>query len=355
MLRDDRAAPADGAAPRQEDGLPGGGARPRQEDGPPEGGAARGKRNGHAPGARRRVSPARRRVSPARTRALQSRLLEWYAANGRDLPWRRTTDPYAVLVSEVMLQQTQVARVVPRFGEFLAAYPTLEALAAEDLTGVLRRWRGLGYNNRAHRLWRLARLLVAAGDGARPASLPDTLEGLRALPGVGPYTARAVMVFAHNADLAAVDANVRRVLTHELGLPARLTPAEIQAVADEVLPRGRSRDWHNALMDYGALVLTARATGIAPRRRQGPFEGSRRWHRSRLLQALLDGGPQTTAEVARRLAADPAALADAARSLEADGLVRRDGPRLAVAVEPSSPTPGQPSPSPRRRAPGRRA
>jgi len=266
--------------------------------------------------------------SPGATRVaeLQERLLTWYAISGRDLPWRRTTDPYAVLVSEVMLQQTQVPRVVPRYADFLHAFPTLEALAGDPLADVLRRWRGLGYNNRAERLWRCAREAVARSPAGRHASLPGTLEELRALPGIGPYTARAVMVFAHNADLAAVDANVRRVLSHELGLPTDLAPAALQAVADVVLPHGRSRDWHNALMDYGSLVLTARATGIAPRTRQGAFEGSRRWYRSRLLRTLLDDGPQDVASLANRLGTQADFAEDLCRALERDGLARhRDG------------------------------
>jgi len=256
---------------------------------------------------------------------LQTRLLRWYAANGRDLPWRRTRDPYAVLVSETMLQQTQVPRVVVKYEEFLRAFPTLESLAGSPLVEVLRVWRGLGYNNRAERLRRCAALCVARSAERAPAALPATPDGLRALPGVGPYTARAVLVFARNADLAAVDANVRRVLTHELDLAADLSPAALQAVADLVLPRGRSRDWHNALMDYGSLVLTARATGIAPRTRQGRFEGSRRWYRSRLLRTLLDDGPQDVASLARRLALDDAAAGELCEALERDGLVRRRG------------------------------
>ena len=114
-----------------------------------------------------------------------------------------------------------------------------------------------------------------------------------------------MLIFAHNDDVAAVDANVRRVLTHELGLPVDLPAHGLQTVADVALPRGRSRDWHNALMDYGALVLTARVTGIAARTRQGAFEGSRRWYRSRLLQALLERGPQRLDELAATLDVDP--------------------------------------------------
>jgi len=263
--------------------------------------------------------------------ALQARLLAWYEQNGRDLPWRHTTDTYAVLVSEVMLQQTQVSRVVPAYGRFLETYPTLQALAVAPLADVLRSWRGLGYNNRAERLRRCARICVARRVPGRPAALPATVEGLGALPGIGPYTARAVMVFAYDADVAAVDANVRRVLVHELELPADLPPSAIQAVADAVLPHGRSRDWHNALMDYGALVLTARSAGVAPRTRQGAFVGSRRWYRARLLRAVLDDGPQTKAGLAALLAVDGPFVHDLVLALERDGLVRRSGDTVAAA------------------------
>jgi len=251
---------------------------------------------------------------------LQRRLLDWYAANGRDLPWRHTRDPYAILVSEVMLQQTQVARVVPRYLDWLARFPSLEALAAAPLAEVLRRWQGLGYNTRARRLRDCALAVVAQAAGA-PARLPRALADLERLPGVGPYTARAVLVFAHNEDLAAVDANVRRVLTWELGLPPDLDRRALQAVAEAVLPRGRSRDWHNALMDYGALVLTGRRTGLGPARRQPPFRGSRRELRARLIRLLLAHGPSPVADLAPRLGAAPERVAAALAGLAADGLV----------------------------------
>jgi A/G-specific adenine glycosylase len=269
--------------------------------------------------------------STRRTRTLQKRLLAWYEENRRDLPWRRTTDPYAILVSEVMLQQTQVPRVAPRFVEWLAAWPDLESLAAATLADVLRRWQGLGYNNRARRLQECAAAAVAAAPAGRRAELPRTPDGLRALPGIGPYTARAVLIFAYNDDLAAVDANVRRVFTHELGLPEDLGDKELQAVAEAVLPRGRSRDWHNALMDYGSLVLTARSTGITSRSRQGTFEGSRRQKRAHLLRRLLHDGPQPLEGLARSLGLSPDEAADIVSLLRRDGLVTESGGTVGVA------------------------
>lgn len=269
--------------------------------------------------------PPRRKV-----RALQTRLLDWYRENRRDLPWRRTADPYAILVSEIMLQQTQVSRVVPRYEEWLRAWPDLEGLAAAPLEDVVRRWQGLGYNNRAQRLRACAAATVAAAAHGR-AELPRSLAGLRALPGIGPYTARAVLVFAHNDDFAAVDANVRRVLTHELGLPEDLPGRELQAVADFALPRGRSRDWHNALMDYGSMVLTARSTGIAARTRQSAFPGSRREKRARLLRRLLEQGPQPREALAAGLGLPPGEVAELVELLRRDGLVCESDGRVRVA------------------------
>jgi A/G-specific adenine glycosylase len=262
--------------------------------------------------------------SARRLRALRARLLDWYAEHRRDLPWRHTIDPYAILVSEVMLQQTQVPRVVPRFVAWLEVWPDLESLAAAPLTDVLQRWQGLGYNNRAQRLQACAQAAVVAAPTGMPARLPRTPAELRALPGVGPYTARSVLIFAHNADLAAVDANVRRVLTHELRLPEDLGEKQLQAVADAALPRGHSRDWHNALMDYGSRVLTARTTGIASLSRQGSFEGSRRQKRALLLRGLLDHGPQEPTALEATLRLPSGETLDLLERLARDGLAVRE-------------------------------
>jgi A/G-specific adenine glycosylase len=264
-------------------------------------------------------------------RAFQDHILAWFAGNARDLPWRRTTDPYAVLVSEVMLQQTQVSRVVPRYVAWMAEYPRLEDLASASLAHVLRSWQGLGYNNRALRLRECAISSVPATRGPAPAALPHTPEELRRLPGIGPYTARAVLIFAHDRDVAAVDANVRRVLTHALRLPPDVSSGELQAVADAVLPAGRSREWHNALMDYGALVLTARRTGIASSTSQSAFEGSRRQRRARVLRWILRHGPSTVPELAGAIGLTGSAARQIVDLLENDGLVRRDGEHVVIA------------------------
>ena len=262
-------------------------------------------------------------------RALQTRLLAWYAENRRDLPWRRTADPYAILRLRDHAAADAGPAGLPRFVEWLEAWPDLESLAAAPLADVLRRWQGLGYNTRARRLQACAVAAVAAAaPGAAPScrGRPTDCAGCR----VGPYAARAVVVFAHNDDLAAVDANVR-VLSHELGLPEDLGDRDLQAVADAVLPRGRLRDWHNAFMDYGSLVLTARSTGIASRSRQGTFEGSRRQKRARALRRLLEQGPQPLDELAAALGIEPGDATDVVDGLRRDGLVTLSGGTVGVA------------------------
>jgi A/G-specific adenine glycosylase len=178
-------------------------------------------------------------------------LLAWYAGAARDLPWRRTRDPYALLVSEVMLQQTQAARVVPRYERFLARFPDAAALAAAPVRDVLEEWSGLGYNRRALALHAAARELAAHG---WPADLAT-------LPGVGGYTAAAVASFAWDAQRAAVDVNVRRVIERWDGRPR--TARELSARAEELLPAGRAAQWNQAMMELGARVCGARRADCA--------------------------------------------------------------------------------------------
>jgi A/G-specific adenine glycosylase len=241
-------------------------------------------------------------------------LLEWGAEHRRDLPWRRTHDGWSILVSEVMLQQTQVDRVVPHYERFLTAFPTPAACAAAGPAAVVRLWSGLGYNRRALNLHRAAAVMVAEHDGA----VPRQDAQLRALPGVGSYTARAVRTFAFGDDVAAVDTNAVRVLARAVA-GAPLAVREATAMGDRLVPVGESWEFNQAMFDLGATVCTAArpdcarcplrrqcawrravAAGERPEldpwrasptaRPQSTFAGSERQGRGRLLHALRQGG-----------------------------------------------------------------
>ena len=187
-------------------------------------------------------------------------LLDWYRVYGRaHLPWRQTRDPYRIVVSEFMLQQTQVDRVIPLYEAFIAAFPDFVALAAAEAGDAVRMWRGLGYNSRAMRLHALARAVVERHGGL----LPSDREALLALPGIGPYTASAVRAFAFELDDVALDTNIRRIAHRtEFGLeyPVRLaSDAMLDERARAALPAGSVHDWNSAMMDVGATICTARA------------------------------------------------------------------------------------------------
>ncbi len=189
-------------------------------------------------------------------------LLAWYGRQGRDLPWRQTCDPYAILVSEIMLQQTQVDRVLPKYHAFLAAFPNFAELAVAPTDAVIRAWAPLGYNQRAVRLQAIARVVMTEHEG----QMPTTLDGLLALPGIGRYTAGAIACFAHGQAVATVDTNIRRVLTRifigDLSAEAATTErADVAlALAEAALPPAADRAyaWNQALMDLGATVCLAR-------------------------------------------------------------------------------------------------
>jgi A/G-specific adenine glycosylase len=286
-----------------------------------------------------------------RERRLVEALHAWGTVSLRDLPWRRTRDPWAVLISEAMLQQTQVARVIDRYGPFLARFPSPGAMAAAPLADVLDAWAGLGYYRRARDLHRAAGSIVERHDGR----VPEELDALLALPGVGAYTARAVLALALERDHGVVDTNVARVLARAFaGEP--LSAARVQRLADMLVPAGAAWLHNQALLDLGATVCTARVprcdgcplvdgcvwraasdvpdparTTAGTSRPQAPFAGSDRQGRGRLLAALR--GTVAAGVTADRLD-DVTGFADSDRArrvadgLVADGLARWDGETL---------------------------
>ncbi len=269
-------------------------------------------------------------------------VLGWGLTRLRELPWRATRDPWAVLVSEVMLQQTQVARVVPKWLAFMHDFPDPAVCASAPLGDVLRLWHGLGYPRRARNLHEAAKVLAAAG------AFPADLDGLLALPGVGAYTARAVLAFAFESDAAVVDTNIARVLARVHGLT--MTARQAQSAADAWLPVGDSWAWNQCLMELGATVCRPanpgcaecpladrcawRGSGTDPApgtagvsRPQARFEGSERQARGRLMAALTGGAVR--ADDAPGVMAHRAA-GRLAESLCAEGLVVLDGEWLRL-------------------------
>ena len=195
----------------------------------------------------------------AMLRTFQRRLLAWYRAHKRDLPWRRSRDPYHILVSEIMLHQTQVDRVAPKYEEFLAKYPTVHALAKAPLTALKKTWYPLGYNYRPARLRTIARESIAKYNG----KIPDSYYALIAMDGIGRYTAGAILSFAYRQDAPTLDTNVARVLSRLFGVRGDLAKAPAQQrlwrLAAAVIPKGQGYDFNQAMMDFGSAVCTARA------------------------------------------------------------------------------------------------
>jgi A/G-specific adenine glycosylase len=277
-------------------------------------------------------------------------LIDWYTANSRDLPWRVTRDPYRILVSEIMLQQTQAERVVSKYQEFLKLFPTVAALADAPASEVIRAWSGLGYNRRALNLQRACQVTMERFGGDLPSSVSDLLS----LPGVGPYTAGAVACFAFEQDVGFVDTNIRRVLhrlVHGPEVPVlSVSSRELQVLAQCVVPEGRGYTWNQALMELGATMCRARVAEcpLCPvskwcssngriqaalareqtreRPSQVPFEQTSRYFRGRIVQLLRQ------AEAPGLTAAELALGIDAARetgnppwTMEYLGGLLRDG------------------------------
>jgi A/G-specific adenine glycosylase len=227
-----------------------------------------------------------------------NQLNTWYTQNKRDLPWRQTTDPYKILVSEMMLQQTQVMRVIPKYDAFLSRFPTIEALAQSPLSDVLSLWIGLGYNRRAKYVHQAAQYVVQSYKGI----FPNTVEDLITIPGIGPYTAGAICAFAYNKPVVVIDANVKKVLNRVFGVDVCDMPKLLKKLLDEKIMQ--PRDFYNALMDVASeyyargaslehypftqICLWSNGHDIVELKtyKQSKFIGSNRWYRGQILKML---------------------------------------------------------------------
>jgi A/G-specific adenine glycosylase len=247
----------------------------------------------------------------AQAAAFVAAVWDHYTRQGRNLPWRRAHDPYEILVSEVMLQQTQVARVLAKYGEFLASFPTTRSLSVAPVADVLAVWSGLGYNRRALSLHQAAKMVVAEYQGLIPASP----EELRRLPGIGTATAAAVCVFAFGRPHAFIETNIRSAfIDFFFQESTSVSDADILPLVEMTMDRDEPREWFYALMDYGAWVKKAHGNPSRKSRHhtvQSPFAGSRRELRAHALQALLSIAPSAVDAVAIRVM-----LPDPGRDLE---------------------------------------
>lgn len=260
------------------------------------------------------------------------RVLRHYRAHGRhDLPWRTTRDPYKILVSEIMLQQTQVDRVVPYFEKWMHTFPTVQSLARAPLSRVLKEWQGLGYNRRAKLLRECAKTIVEKHASTIPKDYTDLID----LPAIGPYTAGAIRAFAFNESEIFIETNIRAALIHHFFTRSKKVPdVKLTPILKKLLLHAKSpREWYSALMDYGAHI---KKTYPNPSRRskhharQSKFEGSLRQIRGALVRKLIDE-PITQAALLKINVADSYRTEQALKSLERDGIVTRSSNKWTLA------------------------
>jgi A/G-specific adenine glycosylase len=276
-------------------------------------------------------------LTPRQISRFRRIIYEHYAAHGRRLPWRETEDPYHILVSEFMLQQTQVARVLTKYASFLARFPDFGSLASSALKEVLAAWQGLGYNRRALALVKTAHIVMAEFGGL----LPEAPQTLKTLPGIGEATAGAISAFAYEHPVVFIETNIRRVFLQEF-FPGQegVRDAEILPLIETTLDRPQVRDWYYALMDYGAKLKTA---GHNPNRhsahysRQSPFAGSDRRLRGLILKLLLTGPARSLEELVIAAGQDPHRIGRIVCGLVQEGFLVRAGDRLEIASFPGRP------------------
>ncbi|MGC2062312.1 MAG: hypothetical protein WA610_04990 [Thermodesulfovibrionales bacterium] len=272
-----------------------------------------------------------KRLTPYRVRRFRSVIYAHYQLKQRKLPWRRTTDPYRILVSEIMLQQTQVDRVTEKYRQFIALFPNVRTLAAAPLSEVLRAWQGLGYNRRAISLHNAAKLVKSQHGG----KIPDTADALAGLPGIGRYTAAAVMAFAYNQPVVFIETNIRSVFIHFFfNDQDQVADSEILPLVAQTLDRQKPRNWYNALMDYGTLLKKEFGNPgkkSAHYQRQSPFRGSDRQLRGQILKTVLAEGGMTEQKLLKQLNSEQSRAVAILNKLIEEGFLTRKQRRITPA------------------------
>jgi len=258
-------------------------------------------------------------------------LVSYYYEHGRDLPWRKTTNPYHILVSEIMLQQTQVERVKDKFEEFIRAFPDFLSLANASVKEVLSIWQGMGYNRRALALKQVAQRVMDECNG----SLPQDVKTLITFPGIGEATASAILVYAFNIPVAYIETNVRRVFIHFFfGERKGIRDDEIKPLVMQALPKVNSREWYNSLMDYGAEL---KKRGQNPNRKsasfakQSQFKGSDRQMRGLILREVLTEVSIDTRDLLQKMKISKRQLHRILRALEDEGFIMQFGDKVKIA------------------------
>jgi A/G-specific adenine glycosylase len=269
-------------------------------------------------------------ASELKIRNFKRRVRSYYKKNRRAFPWRITRNPYFIFVSEVMLQQTQTDRVCTKYPAFLKSFPTWNALAHAPLKCVLKEWQGLGYNRRARLLWEAAREITLNRNG----NLPETHDELCEIPGIGPYTASALLAFVHNQPSACIETNIRSVYIHHFFRNRTdVTDGELLPIIEQSLDRKNPREWYYALMDYG--VYLKKTIGNPSRKsahhvRQSPFKGSVREIRGRIVAVLTETGRVSRSRLKVAVQSDTERFDKALSGLLRDRLVRKNGTLFSI-------------------------
>ncbi|MCX5885463.1 MAG: winged helix-turn-helix transcriptional regulator [Proteobacteria bacterium] len=271
-----------------------------------------------------------RTLTPAAVRSFQKTIYQYFSTHARDLPWRNTDNPYHILVSEIMLQQTQVERVIEKYGQFIKQFPDFYRLSRAPLRKILMMWQGLGYNRRAIALKQIAQRVVEEFHG----HLPSDVEVLKTFPGIGEATAGAVAAFAFNQPAIFLETNIRRVFIHHFfSHKATVRDTEILPLIKKTLYTSNPRKWYYALMDYGVMLKKEQQNPnrkSAHYQKQSPFEGSNRQIRGMILRALMKEAPLSKSEIAKIIGRAVQDINDNLVQLQKEGFIKKTGRKFTI-------------------------